>query len=121
MTSRNNDEDDDFDTEKNVMVTKSPLTTELSITNILSSIDTTNNNYNTNSGNNITCSIIQLSVTEGKYRMVRRILHNSGHSVIKLHRVQYGNISLGDLLEGSVRNLTEVENEWATSLLLKIK
>lgn len=64
-----------------------------------------------------TCSLIRLSVMEGKYRMVRRILHNSGHSVIALHRIQYGNIKLDTLVEGSVRNGTELEIEWASNLL----
>ena len=102
--------------EENHSIAKSPQPSLTS--NILPSIDTIRTSNETG---NITCSVIQLSVTEGKYRMVRRILHNSGHSVIKLHRVQYGNISLGDIPEGSVRNLTQVENEWASSLLLKMK
>ena len=39
-------------------------------------------------------SYVRLSVTEGKYRMVRRILHNSGHTVLRLHRWRYGGIKL---------------------------
>jgi len=41
-------------------------------------------------------SYVRLTVTEGKHRMVRRILHNCGHSVVKLHRNRYGNISLNE-------------------------
>lgn len=39
-------------------------------------------------------SLVRLSVTEGKYRMVRRMLHNAGHSVLALHRISYGACSL---------------------------
>ena len=41
-------------------------------------------------------STVTLSVTEGKYRMVRRMLHNAGHSVLALHRIQYGECSLDE-------------------------
>jgi len=52
--------------------------------------------------NNISC--IKLSVTEGKYRMVRRILHNCGYSVLHLHRLSYGSIILDEnvIHEGKV-------------------
>ena len=46
---------------------------------------------------NIDMSLVSLSVTEGKYRMVRRILHNAGHTVLELHRLEYGGVTLGDL------------------------
>jgi len=39
-------------------------------------------------------SYVRLSVAEGKYRMVRRMLHNAGHSVCFLHRRRYGQICL---------------------------
>lgn len=64
-------------------------------------------------------SIVRLTVTEGKYRMVRRILHNSGHSVCQLHRTSYGNICLDGLEEGLVRRATPLETLWATDLLMK--
>lgn len=37
---------------------------------------------------------ITLSVCEGKHRMVRRMLHNAGASVLALHRVSYGPVKL---------------------------
>ncbi len=61
-------------------------------------------------------SEILLTVNEGKYRMVRRILHNAGHSVLKLHRTKYGDISLGDLKEGELRNCDENELLWANKV-----
>ena len=44
--------------------------------------------------------IVWVSVTEGKHRMVRRMLHNAGASVLALHRESYGSVELGDLKEG---------------------
>jgi 23S rRNA pseudouridine2605 synthase len=61
-------------------------------------------------------SFVRLRVKEGKHRMVRRILHNVGHSVIKLHRSMYGRVLLGDLKEGNVRAATEFEESWAISV-----
>ncbi len=64
------------------------------------------------------CSYVKVSVQEGKYRMVRRILHNSaGHSVINLHRVRYGGIHLNEIDEGEVRPITDDENTWASKLV----
>ena len=52
---------------------------------------------------------IFLSVTEGKHRMVRRILANSGHPVIHLHRYQYGPIKLGELKRETYRPVSDDE------------
>lgn len=62
-------------------------------------------------------SKVRVTVSEGKYRMVRRILHNAGHSVLELHRVRYGDVFLGDLEEGDVRECTIGEAEWAKKIL----
>ena len=62
------------------------------------------------------CSFVRLSVTEGKYRMVRRMLHNSGHSVISLRRIAYGEITLGDLPENGLRPCTAAESSWSREL-----
>ncbi len=46
-------------------------------------------------------SEVSVTVTEGKNRMVRRILHNCGHSVLQLHRSRYGAITLsGNFIQG---------------------
>eukprot|EP01038_Epipyxis_sp_PR26KG_P006880 gene6880-9426_t len=72
-------------------------------------------------------SKVILSVKEGKYRMVRRILHNAGHSVIRLHRVSYGPFSLCDALsgivleEGAVRICSDLEKNWIKLFLQKNK
>lgn len=62
-------------------------------------------------------SLVTVSVSEGKYRMVRRVLHNAGHSVVRLHRNGYGSIILGDLEEGEVRAATDDETAWAREVL----
>lgn len=53
--------------------------------------------------------VIWLSVTEGKNRMVRRMLHNAGASVLALHRAQYGSVELGELSEGEYRVVSDLE------------
>ena len=64
-------------------------------------------------------SEVRLIVKEGKHRMVRRMLASCGHPVVSLKRERMGIIELGDLKEGSFRNLTAQEEEWARSLVPK--
>lgn len=63
-------------------------------------------------------SSLRVSCTEGKYRMVRRVLHNAGHSVLTLHRYKFGCISLEDTLkEGDIRECTSLEKDWLKRLI----
>ena len=63
-------------------------------------------------------SEVRVVVEEGKHRMVRRILANSGYPVIGLKRHRLGPINLSDdLLPGSSRDLTPEEELWAEQLL----
>ena len=62
-------------------------------------------------------STVTLTVSEGKYRMVRRMLANVGHPVVTLHRARLGEISLGDLPVGQTRTLTPIEMKWARKQL----
>jgi len=62
-------------------------------------------------------SMVRLVVTEGKHRMVRRVLANCGFPVVDLKRERIGEISLLDLAEGETRTLDETELMWAESLL----
>jgi 23S rRNA pseudouridine2605 synthase len=62
-------------------------------------------------------SQVELIVEEGKHRMVRRILANSGYPVIGLKRLRLGAIHLNDLAVGASRELTEEEEHWAKSML----
>ena len=66
-------------------------------------------------------SRVRLKVSEGKHRMVRRMLANCGHGVVELKRERHGDVWLGDLGEGQFRELTKDELEWAESLLSKQK
>jgi 23S rRNA pseudouridine2605 synthase len=66
-------------------------------------------------------SEVQLIVKEGKHRMVRRILKNSGFPVIGLKRLRLGIVHLNDLAEGCMRELTQEEEEWAINLTKKKK
>ena len=58
---------------------------------------------------NISGGAVRLTVSEGRNRVVRRMLHNAGHSVLELQRVRFGSIELGDLPVGQTRALTESE------------
>lgn len=60
---------------------------------------------------------IRITVQEGKYRMVRRMLANCKHPVMELKRERHGSVILGDLKEGEFRHCNEEEIEWAESLL----
>ena len=62
-------------------------------------------------------SDVRLVVSEGKYRMVRRMLANCGHPVVELRRLRHGMVELGDLPVGEFRDATMDEIEWAKSLM----
>jgi 23S rRNA pseudouridine2605 synthase len=60
------------------------------------------------SANNST-SVVELELTEGKNREVRRLLASERLTVLRLQRVQIGPIKLGELPPGRWRTLTEPE------------
>lgn len=51
----------------------------------------------------------RITVTEGKYHQVRRMMASRGLTVTYLERVQEGNLTLGSLPRGEVRELTPGE------------
>ena len=53
---------------------------------------------------------------EGKNRIVRRMLHNAGHSVLDLFRIRFGPFEIGDLEEGNMRPATDEEMKFVISL-----
>ena len=62
---------------------------------------------------------VRLTVMEGKYRMVRRILANVGLPVVGLHRVRYGAVELDQLglqVGEHTAELPAEALEWAKSL-----
>ena len=50
-----------------------------------------------------------LILTEGKYHQVRRMFAATGATVLTLHRVRFGNLTLGDLPPGQFRPVAESE------------
>ena len=60
------------------------------------------------SANNST-SVVELALTEGKNREVRRMMTSLRLTVLRLQRVQIGPIKLGELPPGRWRALTEPE------------
>ena len=50
-----------------------------------------------------------LVLTEGKYHQVRRMFAAVGVTVLTLHRVQFGRLTLGDLAVGAFREVDTVE------------
>ena len=54
-------------------------------------------------------SWVRVVVTEGRNRLVKRMFSAIGHRVLKLKRIEYGPIQLGDLPFGQYRYLTAGE------------
>src|SRR3954452_7306617 len=54
---------------------------------------------------------VELVLTEGRKRQVRRMLEAVGHPVLELRRVAFGPLTLGDMAPGAVRRLSEEEVE----------
>jgi 16S rRNA pseudouridine516 synthase len=53
---------------------------------------------------------IRLTISEGKYHQVKRMMTSLGNEVVSLHRLQIGGIELDPELEpGDYRSLTEEE------------
>jgi len=58
---------------------------------------------------NRTRSTVELELSEGKNREVRRLFESQGWTVKRLQRTQIGRIKLGELKPGRWRILTETE------------
>jgi len=58
--------------------------------------------------------VLDVTITEGRNRQVRRMIEAVGNEVIKLARIRYGSIDLGELPEGKARRLRrpEVQRLW---------
>lgn len=57
-------------------------------------------------------SLVEISIREGKYRQVRRMMEAVGHPVESLQRTCIGKINLSGLREGSYRMLSPEEVEY---------
>jgi 23S rRNA pseudouridine2605 synthase len=54
-------------------------------------------------------SIVELTIHEGRNRIVRRLLEHVGHPVLRLTRTAIGPVLLRGLRPGAVRDLTSEE------------
>lgn len=54
-------------------------------------------------------SLVKISIHEGKNRQVRKMFETVGHNVLKLKRISFGNINLGELKKGQWNYLTDHE------------
>ena len=52
---------------------------------------------------------IEVTIHEGRYHIIRRLMEAVGVEVVRLMRTRFGPIILGDILEGRWRDLNEVE------------
>lgn len=52
---------------------------------------------------------ISLTITEGKYHQVKKMLKSVRNKVIYLKRVKFGNLELGDMMPGEVREITRAD------------
>jgi pseudouridine synthase len=64
-------------------------------------------------------SVIEITVTEGRNRMIRRMMAYLGHHVMDLRRQSFAGIGLGQLRPGRTRALTEAEVEGLRKLAEK--
>ncbi|NLK64812.1 MAG: rRNA pseudouridine synthase [Tissierellia bacterium] len=54
-------------------------------------------------------SYVEISIHEGKNRQVRKMFEAVGHKVVKLKRISFGNIVLGNMKPGEWKYLTDEE------------
>ena len=54
-------------------------------------------------------TVLELTVWEGRYHLVKRLMEKAGHPVLKLKRIAFGPLRLGRLGRGAYRALTKCE------------
>ena len=54
-------------------------------------------------------TILEITVWEGRYHLIKRLLEDVGHQVLKLKRMAFGPLHLGRLVRGACRPLTRQE------------
>lgn len=54
-------------------------------------------------------TVLELTVGEGRYHLVKRLMEKMGHPVLKLKRIAFGPLRLGRLARGVYRRLTPAE------------
>ena len=53
--------------------------------------------------------LLELSLREGRNREVRRMMEAVGHPVLRLRRVRFGPVTIGDMKPGEWRDLSNKE------------
>ncbi|MHB9004567.1 MAG: pseudouridine synthase, partial [Coriobacteriia bacterium] len=56
-------------------------------------------------------AVMHMTISEGRKRQVKRMFSAIGHPVVALHREAFGPLSVGDLVLGTTRELTDGEIE----------
>ncbi len=56
-------------------------------------------------------SVLEITVSEGRNRFIRRMLEEVGHPVDRLQRIQVGGLKLGNLRSGEYRELAKADLE----------
>jgi 23S rRNA pseudouridine2605 synthase len=54
-------------------------------------------------------TVLELTIGEGRYHLVKRLMEKVGHPVLKLKRIAFGPLRLGRLARGVYRRLTTAE------------
>jgi 23S rRNA pseudouridine2605 synthase len=54
-------------------------------------------------------SVVRITISEGRSREIRRMCEAVGHTTLKLTRIGYGRLTLGDLKVGKYRHLKDFE------------
>jgi 23S rRNA pseudouridine2605 synthase len=67
----------------------------------------------------LTAGEIEMTITEGKNRQIRRMCEALGYTVIALRRVRIGGLGMGNLKEGEWRYITEREVKAAVNSKVK--
>jgi len=56
-------------------------------------------------------AVLELTVWEGRYHLLKRLMERLGHPVLKIKRISFGPLRLGTLARGAYRLLTSKELE----------
>jgi 23S rRNA pseudouridine2605 synthase len=62
-------------------------------------------------------TVLEITVREGRYHLIKRLLAQAGHPVLKLKRIAFGPLPLGRLPRGEYRVLTRQELETLRNLV----
>lgn len=63
------------------------------------------------------CTVLRMTLYEGRNREIRRLCERDGYKVLRLCRVMIGEIALGDLHPGKWRRLTKTQTEYLKRLI----